>query len=117
MTSDGFVVTGCGRKREYLLCGRARIEDSDLAIHIDEKGRYTADPAHVRIVLLLGGYCPVRCPDGTEITGEKRDGGRGLWITIDRDRFVIPGRSLHPVLEGRAKKAGVFRWEGSEIRG
>lgn len=106
----GFVVTGTAKKSLYHLCGRARMEGDLLAIYFDHLGRCTADPAHVRVVLLLGGYCLIRCPDGTDITGERRDSGRGLWIRIGKDHYVIPGRSLKPVLEGTGKKAGVFRY-------
>ena len=70
------------------------------------------DPIRVRVILLLGGTVPITDPEGMVVIGERREGGRGLWITIGEMRFSIPARSLIPVLEGAARKAPVFRYEG-----
>jgi hypothetical protein len=107
-----FVITGTRKRSPYLPVGRALLEGEELAIYITDIGRFTANPAHIRVVMLLGGYAPVTCQDGKEITAERREGGRGLWISIGADRYVIPGRSLVPVLEGKTRKAVVMRYEG-----
>ncbi len=109
-----FVITGEQKKTGYLLSGRALLEGSDLAIYLDDIGRVSLSAPAARYLLLLGGSLPVSASDGEEWTAERRDGGKGLWIVRGRDRFVIPARSLLPVLAGTARKAPVFRWDGEE---
>ena len=115
MTGPGRLqVTGETRKRKYHLSGRARIEGKELALYLDDIGRCTMDPVRVRVVLLLGGTVPIIGPDGNEVAGERREGGRGLWIPVREEWYSIPARSLIPVLEGNGKKAPVFRYQGGD---
>ncbi len=109
---SGFVITGDQKRTGYLLSGRALVEGSDLAIYLDGIGRLSLSATAARYLLLLGGTLPIQSSDGQEWNAERRDGGKGLWIVRDRDRFVIPARSLMPVLAGKARKAPVFLWEG-----
>ncbi|MFH0967107.1 MAG: hypothetical protein V1862_05440 [Methanobacteriota archaeon] len=112
MTKPGrLLVTRESPKRSYHLAGRGRIEGGELVVYLDDIGRFTMDPIRVRVVLLLGGTVPITGPDGVDIIGERREGGRGLWIPVGEEWYSIPVRSLIPVLEGKAKKAPVFRWE------
>ena len=107
----GFVVTNEAKRRSYTLAGRARIEESGLAVYLDDLGRYTMDLIRVRVILLLGGTVTITGPDGTVVVGERREEGRGLWIFVGDKKFSIPARSLIPVLEGKVPKAPVFRWD------
>ena len=77
-------------------------------MYLDAIGRCTRDPIWVRVVLLPGGTVPITGPDGIPGMGERRAGGRGLWIPVGAGWYSIPTRSLVQVLEGSGKKAPVF---------
>ena len=109
---SGFVVVKHTRKSPYVIAGRVVREDPVLVFWIDEDGRYEAEISHVRATLLGLGPTRVTSPFGEKILGEQREGGRGFWILTEKARYVIPKRSLLPVLEGDTRKAAVFRYEG-----
>jgi hypothetical protein len=109
-----FVVTGVKKRSRYAKTGRAIIEGDDLVIYPEDTGRFVMNPVTARYLLLLGGSVPIQASGGEPVHAERRDGGKGLWICRGEDRFVIPARSLMPVLLGKTRKAAVFRWEGRE---
>jgi hypothetical protein len=107
----GFVVTGEKRRSLYLPAGRALIEGENLVVYLDGIGRYQMNPVTARYILLLGGSVPFRGREGEQVYAERRNGGKGLWVCRGEERYVIPARSLLPVLAGKTRKAAVFRYE------
>lgn len=95
------------RDAGYELCGRMLVAGDDLALYVDEVGRFSVPVMAVRMTLMGMGECQSQGP----VPGvfSLSDSGRGLYLDAGGERYVMPLARVMAVLEGRHRKGPVSR--------